>query len=112
MQPAISVLLPIYKPNLAYLRQAIASMLQQTWSDFELILIEARPDGATQTLLDEFNDPRIRNHRYDGDPSIIHQLNEGLLAAKANLIARMDGDDWSYPERLKRQFYFLSAHPE
>lgn len=112
MQPAISVLLPVYRPNLEYLRAAIESILQQTFTSFELIIIEAESEVSAKTCLLQFGDSRIFHVTFQGQASLVDQLNRGLQQARAPLIARMDGDDWSYPERLQQQFDYLQRHPE
>ncbi len=112
MQPAISVLLPVYRPNLDYLQLAIDSILKQTLTSFELIIIEAESEISLQSCLQQFNDHRIVHLRHQGKASLVDQLNYGLQEARAPLAARMDGDDWSYPERLRKQFDFMQLHPE
>lgn len=112
MQPAISVLLPVYRPNLDYLELAIDSILKQTFPSFELLLIEAESEISSQSCLQQFDDQRIVHLPHHGQASLVDQLNYGLQQAQASLIARMDGDDWSYPERLQKQFDYLQLHPE
>jgi len=111
MRPAVSVLLPIYRPRLDYLLTAIKSILCQTFADFELLLIEAPSEVSIVELLPHIQDARLRHLRFPGPASLVDQLNFGLSEAQAPLIARMDGDDWSYPERLQRQFDHLQTHP-
>lgn len=112
MTPALSVLLPVYQPRLDYLHSAIESILQQSFSDFELIIIEAPSAVSIDKLLAKYDDARIQHHRFADKPSLVKQLNYGLQLARADMIARMDGDDWSHPERLKRQWDFLQENPE
>lgn len=112
MRPIVSVLMPIYRPRHDYLLTAIKSILQQHFSEFELLLIEAPSDVRIDPVLSKLNDPRIRHLRFEGEASLVDQLNYGLQEARTDLIARMDGDDWSYPERLQKQYDYLKEHPE
>jgi len=111
--PAISVLMPVYNGE-KYLREAIDSILAQTFADFEFIIVDDGSTDATSTILSEYaqKDSRIRVFTNEKNCKIATSLNRGLLAAKAPLIARMDADDWSYPERLEKQELFMRNHPE
>jgi glycosyltransferase involved in cell wall biosynthesis len=112
MNPALSVLLPVYQPRLDYLYSAIESILHQSFRDFELIIIEAPSTTRIDALLAKYGDARIQHHRFPAKPSLVNQLNFGLQLAQSEMIARMDADDWSHPERLKRQWDYLQEHPE
>lgn len=111
-KPAISVVMAVYNGG-DYLSQAIESILQQTWRDFEFIIINDGSTDKTVSILDYYanNDPRIivisRENR-----GLVASLNEGLAEAKADLIARMDADDIALQTRLAEQFEFLSINPE
>lgn len=110
--PALSVIMPVYNAA-AYLAQAVESVLAQTFEDFELIIVN---DGSTD------RSPRILADlaRRDGriklisrpNTGIVGALNDGLRAARADLIARMDADDVSLPQRFEKQLAYLRAHPE
>jgi glycosyltransferase involved in cell wall biosynthesis len=110
--PKVSVLMPVYN-NAAYLKEAIASILNQTFQDFELLIID---DGSTDnslTILQEFaeQDPRI-SVRSQANQGVSPTRNELLRQAKGDYIAVMDGDDIALPERLAQQVAFLDSHPE
>ncbi len=111
MKPAISVLLPVYQPRLDYLQAAIKSILRQSFTDFELLVIEAHSAVCIDGLLTQFRDDRVKHHRFPGKPSLVHQLNYGLQLAQADVIARMDSDDWSHPERFQKQWTYLLKNP-
>ncbi len=111
MKPALSVLLPVYQPRLDYLQTAITSILRQSFADFELVVIEASSAVCIDELLDHFSDGRVKHHRFPSKPSLVQQLNYGLHVAKADVIARMDSDDWSHPERFQKQLTHLEQHP-
>lgn len=112
MQPQVSVLLPVHRPRLDYLKQAMQSILQQTFRAFELLIIEAPSEIPVESLLHQLADSRVRHVRFTGQPSLVHQLNAGLKESNTELIARMDADDWCYPERLQEQVNYLQTHPE
>lgn len=108
--PAISVILPVYN-GLPYLREAVASILGQSFPDFELIAIDDGSIDGSTTYLEGLEDPRLRLFRRDHS-GLIPVLNFGLAQARADLIARMDADDIAHPDRLARQWAFMKDHPE
>ena len=109
--PLITVLMPVYN-GAKYLNEAIDSILNQTFSDFELLIID---DGSTDQSIDlikAYNDPRIKlivNKKNIGQSAT---LNKGLELARGKYIARMDQDDISMPERLKKQMGFMDEYPK
>lgn len=108
--PRITVLMPAYNAE-KYIGQAITSVLNQTFTDFELLIINDGSIDTTKQIIESFEDSRIRliNQTNQG---IAAALNIGLLNAKAGLIARFDADDICMPERLMIQYNFLSDHPD
>jgi glycosyltransferase involved in cell wall biosynthesis len=110
--PSVSVLLPCFNAG-DTLDDAIRSLAGQTYSDFEIIAVDDGSQDATLEILQAWarKDRRIRilKQTHQG---IIPALNTGLRACRAALIARMDSDDRSHPERLARQVAYLSSHPE
>jgi glycosyltransferase involved in cell wall biosynthesis len=110
--PLVSVVMPVYNAG-RFLDAAIRSIRTQTLTDLELVLVD---DGSTD------DSTRIMREHAAADPrvSVLHlshggvarALNHGLAAARAGLVARMDGDDEAMPERLARQAQFLETHPE
>lgn len=111
VQPAVSVLLPV-RNGAPFLRQAIASLLAQTWSDFEVLVLDDGSDDGSPALARAFGDPRIRVIEDGRRLGLAPRLNQGVELARADLIARMDADDVCLPRRLERQLAYLSAHPE
>lgn len=111
-EPRVSVAMSVYN-NAPYLAEAIGSILGQTFGDFEFLIVNDGSRDGSGEIIDRYaaKDPRIR---------AIHQPNRGLVAslnrlieeARAPLIARMDGDDISLPERFERQIAFLDANPD
>jgi len=108
--PAISVLLPIHN-GLPYLREAVESLLGQTFPNFELLAIDDGSTDGSPAYLEGLDDPRLRLFRR-AHSGLIPVLNFGLAQARADLIARMDADDIARPERLERQWRFMHDHPE
>lgn len=110
--PALSVVMPVYNAA-GHLRQAIDSVLGQTFSDFELLLLDdgSSDDGAA--ILASYQiDPRVRLLPSSSNQGLIATLHRGFAAARAPLLARMDADDVCAPERFARQVEFLRTHPE
>jgi glycosyltransferase involved in cell wall biosynthesis len=108
-EPAISVAMSAYNSQ-DTVGRAIRSLLCQTFTDFELIIID---DGSTDDTVREilkFTDPRIRFFQGHSRKGLATRLNEAISLARGSIIARMDADDFSYPERFERQFAFLNAH--
>jgi hypothetical protein len=96
-----------------FLREALDSILAQTLSDFELIVVDDGSTDSTPALLEEVArlDQRVRVHTQDPGGLTV-ALNAGCALAQAPLIARMDGDDVMLSDRLERQTAFLAVHPE
>ena len=103
--------MPAYNAE-KYLREAIDSILTQTFTDFEFIIINDGSTDATEQIIKSYSDPRIVYLKNDMNSGICVTLNKGLDAAQGKYIARMDSDDISFPERLAVQVAFMDAHPE
>lgn len=108
--PCVSVLLTVYN-GLPYLRQAIESVLQQTFQDFELVIVDdASTDGSVDCVR-SYQDPRIRLVINERNLGQARSLNKGLALARGRYVARLDQDDVCLPERLGRQVTFLDERP-
>ena len=110
--PRVSVLMPLYAPEPRYLRSAIQSVLQQTLEDFELLIVEDPSSPAAEHPSGQYADPRIRYFLNARRGSLVESLNYGLQLARADLVARLDGDDLCAPTRLQRQLEYLQRHAE
>ncbi|MCT4535552.1 glycosyltransferase family A protein [Halodesulfovibrio sp.] len=111
MPPRVSVLLPVYNQE-KYIREAIDSILAQTYSDFEFIIIDDASSDMSVKVIQQFTDERIRFYVNTKNLGSVRTLNEGLSLCRGEYIARMDGDDIAYPERFQKQVEFLDAHPD
>ncbi len=110
VNPKISVLLPVYNCEL-YVEEAISSVLNQTFTDFELIVIDDCSTDYTVSIIKAFSDNRIRLIEKQVNSGLINSLNLGISIAKGEYIARMDGDDICLPERFAKQVAFLDNNP-
>lgn len=100
--------MPVFNHPARRLRRAVESILNQTYSDFELIVVDGGLTDANSRVIGEFDDPRIVFRKAKG---YINCLNLGLKTAKGVYIARMDSDDVSLPQRLEEQVRFLEQNP-
>jgi glycosyltransferase involved in cell wall biosynthesis len=107
----VSVVMSAYNAE-RYLREAVESILNQTFTDFEFIIIDDGSTDRTAAILDSYHDPRIVRLRHETNLGHARGLNRGIQIAGGEYIARMDADDISEPERLKLQVEYLDAHPE
>lgn len=109
--PVVTVLMPVYNAR-KHVREAVESILSQTFRDFEFLIIDDGSTDSTAELIQSYNDHRIRFIRNHENRGISSVLNQGLEAASCNLIARMDADDISYPDRLEKQVAWFRQDPQ
>jgi len=109
--PRISVLMPVYNGSV-FLSEAIESILEQTYPDFEFIIINDGSTDDTGAIIDRYRDLRIKRIDHKANLGIITSLNEGLDAASGEFIARMDADDYSMPHRLSMQLAYMDSYPD
>ncbi len=108
--PLVSVAMPVYNAG-DYLRKAVLSILNQTFTHWELLIIDdGSTDLALQTIKD-FVDPRIRIFHDGTNRGLAARLNEAMYLARGQFFARMDQDDVSYPSRFARQLQALQQNP-
>lgn len=101
--------MPVYNAE-RFLREAIDSILIQTFRDFEFLIIDDGSTDASKAIVRSYVDPRIRFYENDRNLGISETLNKGIKLASCELIARMDADDVSYPHRLQKQFDYMTQH--
>ena len=94
-----------------YLREAVDSILSQSCTDFELIVVDDGSTDGTSAILTSYSDPRLRVIRHDNQ-GLTRSLNLAIAQARGEYVARQDADDRSLPERLAIQADFLDAHPD
>lgn len=109
--PGVSIALPVYNAAKT-LPLAIRSMLRQTFTDFELIILDDGSTDDSAQVIARFDDPRIRYISDGRNRGLAARLNQAIDLARGKYIARMDADDVSYPERLARQVSYLDQHPD
>lgn len=113
----ISVVMPVYNV-VKFLREAVESILNQTYRDFEFIIVEGGSTDGTVEIIRSYNDPRVHIEvlPVPGAASVhqwfVRSLNRGIEVASRPLIARMDADDVSLPQRFERQLEVFGEHPD
>lgn len=111
MLPKVTVLMPVYN-GAPFLRTTLESILAQTFSDFEFLIIDDGSTDSTVEIIQSFQSPRIRLLSNPKRLKLSGALNRGLDEARGTYIARMDADDLSLPDRLEKQVALLDSSPE
>ena len=106
----ISVVLPVYNCEL-YIKEAVLSILNQSYTKFELIVVNDGSTDSTLEILNSFADERLKIITQNNE-GIVRALNKGLELCNGDYIARQDADDISYPDRLQKQLEFLEKNKE
>ncbi len=110
-KPIVSMVMPVYN-RAEYLKKSIQSILNQTFKDFEFIIVN---DGSADNSIDiikSFNDPRIKIFENDKNRGIVYSRNRGLSEAKGEFISMFDSDDIAVPNKLEIQLDFLKNNPD
>lgn len=112
MPATVSILLPVFNAA-STIEAAVRSCLSQSFTDFELIVIDDGSTDETPAILKQLaaNDPRMQILSLP-HAGVANAFNEGIKSAKGKFIARMDADDEMFPERIEKQIAFLEQHPE
>lgn len=106
----VSIILPVYNAALT-LFDAIDSIINQTYNDWELLIINDGSVDRTEEIILSFKDSRIKYIKNDINRGLIYSLNRGLSIANGEYLARMDADDISEPTRIEKQVVFMDSHP-
>ena len=109
--PRVSVIISTFNGQ-RYIREAVQSILDQTFQDFELLLVDDGSTDQTVEILRKFNDHRIKILENGQNLGIAASQNKAVAAATGEYLALMDHDDLSLPDRLRKQVEFLDARPE
>jgi glycosyltransferase involved in cell wall biosynthesis len=109
--PVISVVLPVYNGE-KYLSESISSVLSQTFTNFELIILNDGSTDSTEAIVESFSDSRIRYIKNDTNLGLIKTLNRGVSLARGRYIARMDADDRCSADRFFEQHHFLENNSD
>jgi len=108
--PKVSVVTSVYNGE-KYIEECVQSILNQSFKDFEFILLDNGSTDGTAKFLDQINDPRVRVVHQE-NLGIPQSLNKGVQLARGELVARLDADDVSYPHRLEHQVQFMDANKD
>ena len=107
----VTVLMPTY--NVApYVKEAIGSVLKQTFGDFELLVVDDASTDDTLAVVRTIDDPRIRIAAFDNNVGLAENLNRGLALINTEYVARMDGDDIAEPFWLEKEVAVLDNYPD
>jgi len=110
--PEVSVLMPVYNVREEYLKEAVESILNQTFTDFEFIILDDCSANDISGVIRAYNDERIKYFRNEQNLGIAKSRNKLMELAAGKYAALMDNDDISLPQRLEKQVAFLNSHPE
>lgn len=103
--PKVSVLMSVYNGE-RYLKEAVESILNQTFRDFEFIIIDDGSTDSSNAIIRSCDDPRVRLIKNEKNIGLTKSLNKGIDLCRGEYIARMDADDISLPMRLEKQFEY------
>ena len=111
--PLISVVMTAYNSE-KYISDTIESILNQTYKNFEFIIIDDASIDNTWKIISKYakKDIRIRAFQNKSNQKVSYSSNKGIKKSRGKYIARIDSDDWAYPYRLKLQYDFMEKHPE
>lgn len=111
VNPKISVILSVYNGE-RYLKQSIESILEQTFADFEFIIMDDGSSDGSFRIIRGYDDDRIKVIRNEVRNGLTKSLNKALKKARGKYVARQDADDISLPSRFEEQIEFFERHPE
>ena len=111
MIPRLAVLMTVFNGE-KYLRECVQSILDQTYSEFKFLILDDGSTDRSREIIRSFQDPRLELVEIPENMGQIPALNKGLSMIDSPLIARMDADDISFPQRFARQVKYMDEHPE
>ena len=110
-QPLISVIMSTYNEE-KYIETSLKSLLNQTFKEFEIIIVDDASTDNTKQLIQNLQDERIRLICNEENQGLTKNLNKALKYVTGKYIARMDGDDIAFPTRFEKQVQYMEKHPE
>lgn len=110
--PKVSVLMPLYKTNECFLREAIESILNQTFTDFEFLILDDCPEDSRERIVQSYKDKRIKYSKNEHNLGITPTRNKLIDMAKGEYLAIFDHDDISLPTRLEKEVKYLDENPD
>ncbi len=111
MEPEVTVIIPTYN-RADYLKKSVRSVRDQTFSNFEIIIINNYSDDNTLNVIDSFNDKRIQVINFKNNGIIARSRNQGILRARGKYIAFLDDDDLWCPDKLELQINYMRSNPD
>lgn len=108
---SIDVIMPVYNAE-AFLAKAIDSILQQTYTDFKLIIVDDHSTDRSSEIIKSFNDSKILYRRHSENKGVVAAMNTGLSLVEAPYVCVMHADDISLPERLAEQKKWMDQHTD
>ena len=108
----VSVLMPVYKTNEKYLREAIESILNQTYRDFEFLILDDCPNDTRESIVKSYNDERIKYFKNEVNLGISKTRNKLIGLSSGEYLAVFDHDDISLPTRFEKEVEYLDSHPD
>lgn len=109
--PLVSVILPVYNGE-KYLGETIQSILDQTYTNFEFIILNDCSTDDSEKIIMSFNDVRIRYYKNESNLKLIQTLNKGIALSKGKYLVRIDADDIAHLNRIEIQVDFLEKNPD
>ncbi len=110
-QPLVSILMPLYNGE-RYVRQAIQSVVEQTYTNWELLIVNDGSTDNSEKIVLEFDDERIHYAKNEVNKGIVYTRNRLFELAKGDYWAILDCDDIAHPQRIAKQVHFLQQNPE
>jgi len=109
--PKVTVIIPVYNGE-QFLRTSIESILNQTYGNFNVLVIDDGSTDNSQEIIKMYHDPRIKVLTNEKNQGLVFSLNRGLDCSDGDYAARMDCDDFSLPTRLEKQVEFMESNPD
>ncbi|MDE6601698.1 MAG: glycosyltransferase [Lachnospiraceae bacterium] len=110
-EPKISIIMSNYNGE-QFIERTIISVLNQTYADYEFIIIDDCSTDRSRSIIDSFEDSRIRKVYFDNNEHMCYAFNHAISIARGKYYARIDSDDYWQPDKLQKQMDYMEGHPE